>query len=333
MKKINLYCIVLLWLCGLVSAWATPLTGRNWDIQAKTEMRINRNGQVLTSHAESSRGVLLFNKNGTAANNGTAVSTQWVGRVCCTQNGTPVDVVGRWQQAVANKYSITFNLSLLNFNDNTAYIERLKQDYATLTGQSKEIRSINFVSYVDKGNILNQKRNIKGKNTVVLDLELADPGTNQTTTARVRMVTRYQGKRSSLSSICCRGTDADQNKLNSQAFLAKNAQENSVIITQSGLQYIVLQQGYGRSPTASDTVTVNYRGLLPYGQIFDSGTRVSFPLHRVIAGWTEGLQLMSEGAKYRFFIPSDLAYGEQSTGNFIGPSMALVFDVELISVE
>ncbi|MDV3240342.1 MAG: FKBP-type peptidyl-prolyl cis-trans isomerase, partial [Methylocaldum sp.] len=86
------------------------------------------------------------------------------------------------------------------------------------------------------------------------------------------------------------------------------------------------------SPKATDTVTVNYRGSLISGQEFDSGENVSFPLNGVIRGWTEGLQLMKEGAKYRFFIPPELAYGERGAGRVIPPNAALIFDVELVKV-
>jgi FKBP-type peptidyl-prolyl cis-trans isomerase len=94
----------------------------------------------------------------------------------------------------------------------------------------------------------------------------------------------------------------------------------------------VLQQGQGAMPSATDTVTVNYRGTLIDGKEFDSGNGISFPLNRVIPGWTEGLQLMKEGARYRFFIPSALAYGERGAGGAIPPNADLIFEVDLIKV-
>jgi len=119
-------------------------------------------------------------------------------------------------------------------------------------------------------------------------------------------------------------------------FLAQNKTKEGVVTTASGLQYQVLNQGSGTiHPKASDTVTVHYHGTLIDGTIFDSsverGEPIAFPLNRVIKGWTEGVQLMVEGDKYRFFIPSDLAYGNRSTGK-IGGGSVLIFDVELLKI-
>jgi FKBP-type peptidyl-prolyl cis-trans isomerase len=121
-----------------------------------------------------------------------------------------------------------------------------------------------------------------------------------------------------------------------QKFLEDNAKKEGVTVTASGLQYSVITPGSGKSPQASDTVEVHYEGTLIDGTVFDSSYRrkesIEFPLNRVIAGWTEGVQLMQEGAKYRFFIPSHLAYGKRGAGRDIGPNEALIFDVELIKV-
>lgn len=122
-----------------------------------------------------------------------------------------------------------------------------------------------------------------------------------------------------------------------QRFLHENAERDDVNITESGLQYRVIEEGSGASPTAESEVEVHYRGTLINGEEFDSsyerGETATFPLNRVIAGWTEGLQLMQEGAKYEFFIPSDLAYGNNPPpGSPIKPGSTLIFEVELISV-
>lgn len=133
--------------------------------------------------------------------------------------------------------------------------------------------------------------------------------------------------------------EAEKGKAARQAgedFLAQNAKNEGVIVTKSGLQYQVLSDGDGASPTASDTVRCHYEGRLIDGTVFDSsyqrGVPAEFPLNGVISGWTEGLQLMKEGAKYRFFIPYDLAYGSRGAGGSIPPYAALIFDVELIKV-
>lgn len=122
-----------------------------------------------------------------------------------------------------------------------------------------------------------------------------------------------------------------------EKFLEDNAKKEGVKVTPSGLQYLVITEGTGKSPKATDTVEVHYEGTLINGTVFDSSYRrkesIEFPLNRVIAGWTEGVQLMKEGAKYRFFIPSKLAYGSRGAGRDIGPNEALIFDVELIKVK
>jgi FKBP-type peptidyl-prolyl cis-trans isomerase len=122
-----------------------------------------------------------------------------------------------------------------------------------------------------------------------------------------------------------------------EKFLAENKTKEGVKTTASGLQYKVLKEGTGKSPTASDTVVCHYRGTLLDGTEFDSsykrGEPAEFPLNRVIPGWTEGVQLMKEGAKYQFFIPSKLAYGSRGAGGVIGPDETLIFEVELIKIK
>ena len=119
-------------------------------------------------------------------------------------------------------------------------------------------------------------------------------------------------------------------------FLAENAKKEGIITLPSGLQYQVLKEGNGRSPKSTDQVKCHYEGMLIDGTLFDSsiqrGEPATFPLNQVIAGWTEGLQLMKEGAKYRFFIPYALGYGEHGAGASIPPFAALIFDVELLEV-
>ena len=121
-----------------------------------------------------------------------------------------------------------------------------------------------------------------------------------------------------------------------EKYLTENAKKDGIVVLPSGLQYQVLKEGNGKKPSAKDTVMCHYEGTLIDGTVFDSsyqrGEPATFPLQQVIAGWTEGLQLMQEGAKYRFFIPYRLGYGAGGAGAQIPPFAALIFDVELIQV-
>ncbi len=148
------------------------------------------------------------------------------------------------------------------------------------------------------------------------------------TDLRTKMMAEQQEKMKSLGA---------KNKADGEAFLAKNKTATGVKTLPSGLQYQVIKAGTGKMPKATDKVSVNYRGTLLDGKEFDSsysrGTPASFPVNGVIPGWTEALQLMKEGAKWKLFIPSSLAYGEQGAGGVIGPNATLVFEVELLKVE
>ena len=129
---------------------------------------------------------------------------------------------------------------------------------------------------------------------------------------------------------------AAENLRSGQQFLAENAKKAGVVTLPSGLQYQILKNGSGQSPTARSKVTVSYEGRLIDGTIFDSSIArnqpVEFQASQVIQGWTEGLQLMKEGAKYRFFIPAKLAYGEIGSGDSIEPNSTLIFDIELLKI-
>ncbi|MGB3774937.1 MAG: FKBP-type peptidyl-prolyl cis-trans isomerase [Leeuwenhoekiella sp.] len=130
---------------------------------------------------------------------------------------------------------------------------------------------------------------------------------------------------------------AAENKGKEEAFLKENATKEGVQTTDSGLQYKVIEEGTGNSPSATDQVEVNYEGKLIEGTVFDSsyerGQPETFGVNQVIKGWTEGLQLMKEGAKYEFYIPSELAYGQGGSGQKIGPGEPLMFTVELLDIK
>jgi len=125
-------------------------------------------------------------------------------------------------------------------------------------------------------------------------------------------------------------------RLEGETFLAENRSKYGVYETPSGLQYMILREGNGQRPSATDVVRVHYEGRLLDGTVFDSsfqrGEPVEFPLNHVIPGWTEGVQLMPVGSKYRFFIPYNLGYGEQGAGGVIPPFAVLIFDVELLQI-
>lgn len=129
---------------------------------------------------------------------------------------------------------------------------------------------------------------------------------------------------------------AAKNKSDGEAYLAENAQKEGVVTTESGLQYKEVVAGEGEVPTATDTVTVHYKGTLIDGTVFDSsydrGQPASFPVNGVIAGWIEALQLMNVGDKFELAIPSDLAYGPRGAGADIGPDATLLFEVELLEI-
>lgn len=129
----------------------------------------------------------------------------------------------------------------------------------------------------------------------------------------------------------------EDNRKQEQEFLAKNKEDKEVVTTASGLQYKVLQAGTGARPTANSVVTVHYTGTLPDGTVFDSsvkrGEPATFPVNGVIPGWTEALQIMQVGSKYKLFIPAALAYGKRGAGQLIGPDQMLIFKVELLDIQ
>ena len=130
---------------------------------------------------------------------------------------------------------------------------------------------------------------------------------------------------------------SDKNSKAGKDFLKKNRKKKGVKATSSGLQYKVIKTGKGKRPSATDKVKVHYEGTLLNGEVFDSSIKrkkpITLPLTSVIPGWVEGVQLMNVGSKYKFFIPSDLAYGAKGAGGLIGPNSTLIFEIELLGIE
>lgn len=192
------------------------------------------------------------------------------------------------------------------------------------------------------GQYLNQQLTIQEETGIVLDRQLVIKGIiaaseeksildsdqiQEQITALRTLVTEKQAAKAEAAGA--------ENIKAGEAYLAENAKREGVTVTESGLQYEMLKQGDGEKPKAEDTVKVHYKGTLLDGTEFDSSYARNepavFPLNRVIAGWTEGVQLMNVGSTYRFYIPAELAYGARSTGK-ITPNSTLIFDVELLEI-
>ncbi len=183
---------------------------------------------------------------------------------------------------------------------------------------------LSYAIGVDVGNSLK-------KNSIDVDMNVLMQGMKDAFSGKPQM-TDQQIKE---TMIAYQKEQAEKNKKAGEAFLAENKKKSGVVTMPSGLQYKIVKKGTGKSPKATDTVTVNYRGTLIDGTEFDSsykrGQPATFPVNGVIPGWTEALQLMKEGAKWELFIPADLAYG--ATGRpGIPPNSTLIFEVELISI-
>lgn len=161
--------------------------------------------------------------------------------------------------------------------------------------------------------------------------------TSRLSDAEKRSTVEQVQKESQERQMAVQAEQSAKNKAAGEAYLAENAKKEGVITTASGLQYKALVAGDGAKPSKSDRVKVHYKGTLIDGTVFDSsydrGEPIVFPVTGVIAGWVEGLQLMSVGSKFELAIPSDLAYGERGSGPVIGADATLVFEVELLDIE
>lgn len=220
--------------------------------------------------------------------------------------------------------------------NNTA-TSKTKETTTTITEQSSEVQKVGYAIGFDMGQ--NLKDGADDMDLEAFYLGLKDAYANKEGALnqdQIQEVVRTYLERKQQEMMKKTEEKAANNKAAGEAFLAENAKKEGVKTTASGLQYKVIKEGTGNSPKATDTVVVHYEGKLIDGTVFDSsferGEPISFPLNEVIAGWTEGLQLMKAGGEYELYVPSDLAYGE--TGNpSIEPNSVLIFKIQLLDEE
>ncbi|MFV5594906.1 FKBP-type peptidyl-prolyl cis-trans isomerase [Acinetobacter junii] len=199
--------------------------------------------------------------------------------------------------------------------------DQLGYSYGYLMGKgnTETLKDLNIETFV-----LGLEDAIKGKPATLSDEQMATVLNQYKKRLEAKQLVEFQEQ-------------AEKNAQEGKNFLAENAKKSDIITTKSGLQYQILQQGTGKSPKLTSTVKVNYEGRLIDGTVFDSSIArnhpVEFKLNQVISGWTEGVQTMKEGGKSRFFVPSNLAYGDVGAGDAIGPNSTLIFDIELLEVK
>lgn len=204
--------------------------------------------------------------------------------------------------------------------NNSSLNEQVGYSFGYLMGRSnaESVKDLDLDAF-----ILGLKTAAQGGKSALTDEEMA------------RVLTQHK-KQSDAKQLIELKKKADANAKIGAEFLAANAKKQGVQTTKSGLQYQILKQGTGQSPKANSIVKVNYEGRLIDGTVFDSSIArnqaAEFQVSQVIQGWTEGLQLMKEGAEYRFFIPAQLGYGQIGSGDVIEPNSTLIFDVELIEI-
>ncbi len=323
--------LILFFTCSQVFA------ANSWQLATKTQLQLTTpaNKKIKSTPLNGFEFATFFA-------DGSYVSSEWLNRLnfYFTKKDAsgaylmPLNIYGQYSNT-GNSYAVTYDKSLLSFTDgystniNAAFFNRIgiSQLITTAFGGTPTIDGFQVISYSDSGNTTS--KSISGTKKMVINVSWKN-GTVPMNSS-VTLTETYTGK-PFIQSACC-GTDTTQNATDSDKFMTAASTLQGVKTTASGLKYVVLQDNpNGATPTATtDTATVNYRGYLPSGTMFDSNSAMSFQLNGVIAGWTEGLQLMKKGSKYRFFIPSNLAYGQKGNSSIPGNS-ALVFDVELLDI-
>ncbi len=196
---------------------------------------------------------------------------------------------------------------------------------------------LSYVIGMDVGNSLKSRQMDLDLSIVFQAIEDSFEGSQPLLTSEeATLIKQEYSKRIREERVAKTKAQGEENKGEGETFLAENANKEGVVTTESGLQYIVINQGDGPKPKATEQVRVNYSGTLINGTEFDSsykrGQPATFFLNRVVKGWTEGLQLMPVGSKYRFFIPPELGYGDRGTGPHIGPNATLIFEIELLEI-
>lgn len=304
---------------GTAATYTTP--DGMWDIVSSGSMTI----QIQTGKKTETLNPVLTQSQ--YLPNKTYKSYDWFG------------IPATWRQSESS-YQVTLDIAKIDTGTNTPeYINRMIKTFnkyaAVRYGSAPALTSIRTHSFLDTASLTNGGLQLKGTLQSVLRVNYTDPKTRRAATATLTTKGSYLGNRASAPSSCCTSTDPLTNLVQSQVFLDKNAQLPGIVKTTTGLQYKIIQKASGANPKplATDTVKVSYRGYLPSGQVFDSNAGISFPLNGVISGWTEGLQLMSVGDYFRFYIPPELAYGDRTIGSYIKPNSALVFDVILEAIE
>lgn len=312
----------------------------SWQLTTSTQLQMTTTtGKKVTSAPLKGYEFATF------SSDGSYISSEWLNQISILffENQKPsyylpLSVFGQWENKTSSSYTVSYDKFVLGSTDkntkniNATFFDRIGINplLAKSFGGSPTIDSVQIVSYSDSGTAVAGK-SVKGTKKMVLNASWKN--NNSPVVTSITLTETYTGK-PAIVSTCC-GTDIAKNSTDSTAFMTSisNSKLQGVNTTASGLKYVILQDNpNGTTPTATtDTVTVNYRGFLPSGKVFDSNSAISFKLNGVIAGWTEGLQLMKKGAKYRFFIPSNLAYGTTGNSSIPGNS-ALVFDVELLDV-
>lgn len=333
--------IVLLTFSSLT--WAATPVG-SWQLSTTTQLELTSptTGKKIKSKPINGFEFATFN------DDGSYVSSEWINKIgimlgSSTSQYIPTNFYGQWQNQSSTSYSVIYDKYLVTFPDskfgitNTAFFDRIgiNKLLATGFGGTPTFDSIQIVSYFDTGNFITGK-SVKGTKKIVLNALWKN--NNSPISTNITLTETYTGK-PFIQSSCC-GTDATQNKIDSDKFIADVSKLQGVQTTATGLKYVVLQDSLNAdTPKApSDTVIVNYRGFLPSGIIFDSNSSYEFKLKPadvtpgVIDGWVEGLQLMKKNAKFRFFIPSTLAYKENGSSPKIPGNSALIFDIELLSI-